>query len=278
MKVLVIAESSGSLIWKSLNRLKPRIIPHICQPDHIGSSLTGPGIYDTLVVSLPAWVKKTASESQRLQASISLLVLYETAETSMKDEIPQEIPCLLFSYSENLAERIASSLTDVAARVPMGQLSWVTRGGAACSDRWTSWSLPEKRRPDFKPQAPVQTLPITPGPASGSVVIHNVTVAGDRVQNKVVFTSNDQQKVELNVQGETHITQHADGDQVNINRLKSESVTSIDQSAGDSQVNINRVNGQAPGTAAGKKCHKCGVEHPSTAIYCDHCGAMFEAK
>ena len=278
MKALVIAESSGSLIWKSLNRLKPQIIPHICQPDQIGSYLTGPGIYDAMVVSLPAWLKKTASESLRLQTSISLLVLYETADTAMKGEIPQDIPCLLFSYSENLAERIASSLTDVAARVPAGQISWVTRAGASCSNRWTSWSLPEKSQPDFKPQVPAPPPPIIPGAASGQVLINNLTVGGDLVQNKVVFASAAQQKVELNVQGAAHITQKAEGDQVNINKINGESVASIEQNAGESQVNINRVNSQASETVAPKKCPKCGLKYTGTAQFCDNCGAALEAK
>ena len=286
MKILVTQEADGAAIWRALNRCKPEISVVAATLAQMGAHLANPGAFSALVVSRPAWLAKDSAYRARAWRNLELLCLYG-AEQAEAPVLPPEagLPLLDFSAQASPTD-IAAGLVELAHGAALGALASMRNGSARCPQEWSGWRLTQPAQPLTPDTPPLQPEQPRPGrlsrQASPGIVIHNLTVMGDLIQggDKLIVSSAGDQQLRLNVQGQAHITQTSQQDQVNIHHHHSNTAGSFEQSAGGNQVNLNRVHltGTNPTPPQGSPiCRQCGGELQAGWRFCQACGTALEA-
>ena len=232
--------------------------------------LSGPSIFDSLVLTWAGWLALTAPQRAFCTGHVGVLVLGpQPVEAAAIDGIRTTLSFRVDYHVDQVVEILAyvhgllaegTCLSDAVIRYH-DALLWLGEDYT-----WQQPKLLDSGRAlaSVRPRSarPLHQQP----PGTADVQIGQLIAEGDFVSGDKTIQHADGDQT---IRGEVHaakIVQQAGGDQANLNRMQGAPAT-LHQEAGDNQVNVNRVSApQAPA------CPSCGALIGPTARFCQNCG------
>jgi hypothetical protein len=267
--LFAVSEATAELFRHAFKILQPALDVTWISVDALDAYLKYPTpYYHALYISPGDWNKLALQKRKEYATRVTLIVLapQDAAPTNLADAqlgiyftaaLPlDQVARHCAEIHQNLARRLSLSQS-IRSDAP---IAWV---GDENSWLETQTPLREKVERVAEPNPPAD------------IVMHQVTVAGDVVQNKTVFQAEGNQAITLRTSNTDKIVQHADGDQVNVNRMESAGGLKIEQHAGGDQSNVNRITSATPQVTPPlhRYCAACGEPVAPTDNFCPKCGA-----
>jgi hypothetical protein len=271
LRVLITwPEPAATQLRRALEALPPAVKVTQVPASELIHYLSTPDFYHILHLAPEAWRSLTHPSRQKFIRRIRLLVLGPAP--ALPDDIADQVASLYFPVACPLPEAIAR-LAETHAWLAQGQTlaKCVTQsqGRLASGGGEPIWHV--QTAPDKTP-APTSPLPaadVAPSQTTNSnIAIGEINVTGDLViGSKVVNLSAGDQINHSNLSA-NKVVQHADGNQVNINRFPAGCQPPLTQTAGQDQVNVN----SARSASSPRTCPQCLTTNEAANSVCRQCG------
>lgn len=272
--LLAWPEPAATVLWRGLQALRPQVDVTRAPVAELGDYLQVAGYYHVLHITPEQWRTMTQRQRRRCARSVALVVLGPgvSATTDLADAAsvvylpleltPEESVASFCTLHHALSE--GWSLVDIV-KSSVGRLAL-----AGVEPDWFTASQPSaagRERTVNAVNAQGGAVAIDPGARTT-----NGTPGGITIEHQTAFANASIGIGTFIVKGDLvtgpKVVQHADGDQVNINRGMP-AAAKLEQTAGGDQMNVNR----SSGTPAAKKCAHCGQPVEAGYRFCQSCGA-----
>lgn len=280
--LLAWPDRAGHMLWRSLRAWRSALEVTLVPPGKVASYLRTKGYYHALYLAPADWRRLTSDARIRLSGAVALVVF--GPEPPEAGDLVDLSSCLYLPAAESL-DQIIALFTTVHQALSEGQslVDCVAASGGrlALIGGEPAWSLPPIARPagSTAQAGPGGSRQVNAVDAQGGAAAIgpgaraiNVAAGGTYVEQQTTTSVAGIAIGSIVVKGDlvagAKVVQHAEGDQVNVNRGMP-AAGKLEQSAGGDQVNVNR----AGGAPAVKPCAQCGRSAKPGDRFCQDCGA-----
>lgn len=283
--LLAWPEPAASDLWRGLQTLGTLVDVTRAPAAELADFLRVAGYYHVLYVTPDHWRGLSPRQRARLAGRVCLVVLGPgQALAGDAEGMPS---CLYMPAGQTAAEGVALCRAlhqALSEGWRMSEIVASSTGRLVLAGDEPAWpSSPDARHAGSAAQASsapgravtvvdAQGGAVAIGPAAQAV---NVAPGGSYIERQTVTAGSGIAIGSIVVKGDmvagNKVVQHAEGDQININR-GAPAAGKLAQSAGGDQVNVNRMDG-APAPDAADTCPKCGEPVEPEHRFCLQCGA-----